>query len=110
MFLCLLHQLGQQHDLVEVAFDLNLALGDRDLRHQLAVDYIFDVGQRTGYDRVMVDVFIRHDGRNAVENFNVKNARYLSGEIELNGNLAFCSCEVGFAESDGRRPVNSKDL
>ncbi len=46
----------------------------------------------------MIDVLIRHYRRNAIEDFDIENARYLAGKIELNGNLAFCACEVGFAE------------
>lgn len=41
----LLHQLGQKHNLVEVALDLDLALCDCNLRDQLAADNFFDIGQ-----------------------------------------------------------------
>ena len=41
----LLHQLGQNHNLVEVALDLDLALCDCNLRDQLAADNFFDIGQ-----------------------------------------------------------------
>lgn len=52
----------------------------------LAADNFFDIGQRTGHNCIMIDVLIRHYRRNAIEDFDIENARYLAGKIELNGN------------------------
>ena len=58
---------------------------------------VIQIRQRTRYTGITVDILIRHNGQDTVEDLNVKHTRDLTGEVELNRYLTLRSSNIRFA-------------
>ena len=84
-FFLLHQQTGQEHNLIHIAFNLDLSCMVCFLHIQLTGQQLSAVCQSHRKHSVSVDIFIRHDRQPTVQNFNIEYAANPSGQIHLNG-------------------------